>query len=109
MRLCSILIGLLIKFLAIFAAVWPSITSPFLFTLLATQASKATGNQGNITTYNKAASPSDIFQRNPSNQTDVRTSTDLVSALSQFQQGGKKEEIQSNKDPLTAHNLDQLI
>ena len=76
---------------------------------LAEKASKATGNQGNITTYNKAASPSDIFQRNPSNQTDVRTSTDLVSALSQFQQGGKKQEIQSNKDPLTAHNLDQLI
>ena len=76
---------------------------------LAEKASKATGIQGNITTYNKAASPSDIFQRNPSNQTDVRTSTDLVSALSQFQQGGKKQEIQSNKDPLTAHNLDQLI
>ena len=58
--------------------------------------------------YNKGASPSDIFQRNPSNQTDVRTSTDLVSALSQFQQGGNKHEIKSDKDPLTAHNLDQL-
>ena len=75
---------------------------------LAEKAGRATGNKGKITTYNKGASPSDIFQRNPSNQTDVRTSTDLVSALSQFQQGGNKQEIQSNKDPLTAHNLDQL-
>ena len=39
------LIGLLIKFLAILAAVAVSITSPFLLTLLTTQASKATGNK----------------------------------------------------------------
>ena len=75
---------------------------------MAEKAGKATGNTGNITTYNKGASPPDIFQRNPNNQTDVRTSADLVSALSQFQQGGNKQEIQINKDPLTAHNLDQL-
>jgi len=75
---------------------------------LSEKASKATGNKGEVITYNKASSPFDIFQRNPSNQTDVRTSRDLVSALSQFQQGGKKQEIQSDKDPLTAHSLDQL-
>ncbi len=86
----------------------PSLYGHSLGGALAEKAGKATQNKGNITTYNKGASPSDIFQRNPSNQTDVKTSTDLVSALSQFQQGGKKEEIQSNKDPLTAHNLDQL-
>jgi len=75
---------------------------------LAEKASNATGNTGEIITYNKAASPSDIFQINPSNQTDVRTSGDLVSALSMFQRGGKKKEIKVNKGILRSHKLNQL-
>lgn len=38
-----------------------------------------------VITYNKAVAPQDILQSNPSNQTDVRTSTDVVSALSPLQ------------------------
>lgn len=38
-----------------------------------------------VITYNKAVHPNTIFQSNPENQTDVRTSTDVVSALSPFQ------------------------
>lgn len=75
---------------------------------LAEKAAKATGNTGKIITYNKGASPFDIFQRNPNNQTDVRTSGDLVSSLSRMQSGGKKQEIKFNKGVLKSHNLKQL-
>lgn len=41
-----------------------------------------------VITYNKAANWSHIGQRNPSNQTDIRSNYDLVSALRPFQTGG---------------------
>lgn len=41
-----------------------------------------------VITYNKAANWSHIGQRNPSNQTDIRSNYDLVSALHPFQTGG---------------------
>ena len=75
---------------------------------IAEKAGKETGNTGQVITYNKAVSPSDIFQINPSNQTDVRTSGDIVSALSMFQRGGKKKEIKVNKGILRSHKLNQL-
>lgn len=63
--------------------------------------------KGKITTYNKGAGIDEIFKTRKSNQTDVRTSGDLVSALSANQKGGKQITI-SQPNIFKAHNLKQL-
>ena len=74
---------------------------------LAEKSGKETGNTGKVITYNKGASPSDMFQINPSNQTDIRTKNDPVSFLSMFQRGNKQE-IKGRKDLLKTHSLNPL-
>jgi hypothetical protein len=71
-------------------------------------AGEATG--GKTYTYNKAALPSDILKRIRADQTDIRTSKDIVSAPSRFQSGGQKVVIQSKPTEtfLYAHSLDPL-
>ena len=43
-----------------------------------------------VLTYNKAVGIHDAFQKNPENQTDIRSSRDLVSGLSPFQSSKNK-------------------
>jgi len=62
-----------------------------------------------VITYNKAVHPNTIFQSNPENQTDVRTSTDIVSALSPLQfNKNKTVTIPSGYDLLKAHKPSML-
>jgi len=62
-----------------------------------------------VITYNKVVHPNTIFQSNPENQTDVRTSTDIVSALSPLQFSKNKTiTIPSGYDLLKAHKPSAL-
>jgi hypothetical protein len=62
-----------------------------------------------VITYNKAAHPNTVFQTNPENQTDVRTNTDVVSALSPLQfSKNKTVTIPSGYDLLKAHKPSAL-
>jgi hypothetical protein len=76
--------------------------------LLAELAGEATG--GKTYTYNKAALPQDAFKKIRKEQTDIRTSKDIVSAPSRFQSGGQKVVIQSKptENFLSAHSLEPL-
>jgi hypothetical protein len=61
---------------------------------------------GKAYTYNKAVVPTDIFKKVRAEQTDIRTSKDIVSLPSYFQTGGQKVTIQSgaNENILSAHS-----
>jgi hypothetical protein len=62
-----------------------------------------------VITYNKAVAPQNAFQSNPENQTDIRTSTDIVSALSPFQFSKNKIiTIPGSWNPLQAHKPSAL-
>lgn len=50
---------------------------------------------GNITTFNKGVGIKGLFKKIPDYQTDIRTSKDLVSALSLTQRGGKRRTVKS--------------
>ena len=63
--------------------------------------------KGTITTFNKGAGLSELFKPIGSNQTDVRTSGDLVSVLSATQGGGKKV-LLNNPNVLSAHSISNL-
>lgn len=67
-------------------------------------AGEATG--GKSYTYNKAVVPTDIFKKVRAEQTDIRTTKDIVSLPSYFQTGGQKVTIQSgtNENILSAHS-----
>ena len=71
-------------------------------------AGEATG--GKSYTYNKATLPGDVFKKIRPEQTDIRTSKDIVSAPSIFQSGGKKETIKSSvfDTVLSAHSIGAL-
>jgi hypothetical protein len=71
-------------------------------------AGEATG--GKTYTYNKAVVPTDIFKKIRPEQTDIRTSKDIVSAPSYFQTGGEKITIQSSPfdSYIKAHGLEEL-
>lgn len=71
-------------------------------------AGEATG--GKSYTYNKIVLPKDILKKTREEQTDIRTSKDLVSFPSVLQSGGKKITIQSNPfdSYLKAHRLSNL-
>ena len=71
-------------------------------------AGEATG--GKVYTYNKAALPQDVLKKTRKEQTDIRTSKDLVSLPSVFQSGGEKITIQSGATDsyLKAHSLGEL-
>jgi len=62
-----------------------------------------------VITYNKAVAPQDMFQSNPENQTDIRTSTDVVSALSPLQFSKNKiVTVPSSWNLLKAHGTNAL-
>jgi hypothetical protein len=63
-----------------------------------------------VITYNKAAGLHDVLQKNPKNQTDIRTSRDLVSMLNPFQRNSNKIVTidQKTLNPLKAHGTDAL-
>jgi hypothetical protein len=63
-----------------------------------------------VITYNKASGPSDLFRKNPKNQTDIRTDIDVVSALAPLQSHENKVvTVPSNSwNPLTAHGTTPL-
>jgi hypothetical protein len=80
---------------------------------LAEQAGERYG--GKVITYNKAALPSDVFKPIRKEQTDIRTSPDIVSAFSIFQKGGQKKTIKAPvntktifSSALEAHSLKSL-
>jgi hypothetical protein len=58
-----------------------------------------------VITYNKAAGLHDVRQKNPSNQTDVKTSRDIVSLLTPLQQSSNNVVTikQDTLNPHTAH------
>ena len=62
---------------------------------------------GKITTFNKGAGISDLFHKIKKNQTDIRTSGDLVSALSTTQKGKNKITLKNN-NIFTSHGLNNL-
>jgi hypothetical protein len=61
-----------------------------------------------VITYNKGAGIGDIGKIINKNQTDIRTGSDLISALSLTQKGGKKITVKDTKflNPVYAHNPD---
>ena len=63
--------------------------------------------KGKITTFNKGAGASDLFRKISKNQTDIRTSGDIVSALSTTQRGKNKITLKNN-NILKAHGLINL-
>ena len=71
-------------------------------------AGEATG--GKTYTYNKATLVPDLLKKTRAEQTDIRTSKDLVSLPSVLQSGGQKVTIQSGSTDsfLKAHSLSEL-
>lgn len=65
---------------------------------------------GKTYTYNKAITPADLLKRTRQEQTDIRTSKDIVSLPSLFQSGGQKITIASGLSDtiLKAHELSNL-
>jgi hypothetical protein len=63
-----------------------------------------------VITYNKASGVSDLFRKNPSNQTDIRTGIDVVSALAPIQRSYNKVITIPSKtfNPLIAHGTNAL-
>jgi hypothetical protein len=63
-----------------------------------------------VITYNKAAGLHDVRQKNPSNQTDVKTSRDIVSLLTPLQQSSNNVVTikQDTLNPHTAHMTSAL-
>ena len=61
-----------------------------------------------VITYNKGAGLGDIGKKINKNQTDIRTGSDLISALSLTQKGGKKITIKDTifPNPIYAHKPD---
>ena len=63
--------------------------------------------KGKITTFNKGAGMGDLLKQISSHQTDIRTSGDIVSALSTTQRGKNKITLKNN-NILKAHGLKNL-
>jgi hypothetical protein len=63
-----------------------------------------------VITYNKAIAPGDMFRRNPKNQTDIRSSRDVVSSLSPFQTHSNPVVViqQDTLNPQKAHYTSSL-
>jgi hypothetical protein len=67
------------------------------------------GAKGNITTFNKGVGISGVGKAIPKNQTDIRTTADVVSALSLTQKyNGNQETIKGSLNPIKAHGLENL-
>jgi len=74
---------------------------------LSEQAAKATP-QSEVYTYNKLAGLPSVFQKNPQNQYDYRTTLDIPSFLGQFQSGGTKQNISGSWNPIASHDIEYL-
>lgn len=63
-----------------------------------------------IITYNKAATPKSILSATPKKEKDIRTSGDLVSALSVLQKHKSRMKTIRSKsiNPITTHNVDAI-
>lgn len=72
--------------------------------------SENSGVTGNIYTFNKGAGIFDIGKKISDKQTDIRTSKDVVSALSIGQRGGTKKTISSplTTNVIASHSVSQL-
>ena len=73
--------------------------------------SENSGAKGNITTFNKGVGIADIGKKIPSNQTDIRTRNDVVSALALTQKhNGDLVNLKTSllQNPIKAHALDNL-
>jgi len=68
------------------------------------------GASGKIYTYNKGVGLADIGKTIPKNQTDIRTTADIVSALSLTQKygNGNQQTIKGGLNPVKAHSLENL-
>lgn len=72
-------------------------------------AEKVGKKSNKIITYNKATTLRSLLEPTSSNQTDIRTSGDIVSELSKYQKRkGHSITIPSTRNPIQAHNLNQL-
>ena len=71
-------------------------------------AENAARDKSNVYTYNKAASIPQVFQQNPQNQYDYRTTLDIPSFLGQFQSGGTKQNISGSWNPIASHDIEYL-
>lgn len=72
---------------------------------------EASGARGNIITYNKGVGIAGIGKSVPKNQTDIRTPSDIVSALSLAQKHNGKLEtlpVPLLQNPVKAHSLENL-
>lgn len=76
---------------------------------LAERAGERTGAK--VITYNKAVLPEDILKTIRPEQTDIRTTKDIVSLPSYFQSGGQKKTIQLPKSTniFSAHSISNLF
>ena len=64
---------------------------------------------GKVYTFNKATAPTDIFKKTRAEQTDIRTTHDVVSLPSIFQTGGEKITLKTDKKgPVSAHAVSNL-
>jgi hypothetical protein len=72
-------------------------------------AEKVGKKSNKIITYNKATTIRSLLTPTQSNQTDIRTSGDIVSQLSKYQKKrGTSITIPSTNNPIKAHNINQL-
>lgn len=74
---------------------------------------EVSGAKGNVYTYNKATGLADIGKKIPANQKDIRTTGDLVSAISNTQNHEKKMKqlnglLGYNQGIIPAHDLSNL-
>lgn len=72
-------------------------------------AEKVGKKSNKIITYNKATTIRSLLEPTQSNQTDIRTTGDIVSHLSKYQKKrGSTITIPSTRNPIQAHNTNQL-
>lgn len=61
-----------------------------------------------VVTFNKGAGLFDVGKNIKSSQSDIRTKYDLPSALSTFQTGGNRVQLEGTLNPLETHMVSQL-
>lgn len=71
-------------------------------------AEKGARKGSDVYTYNKAAGLPSIFTKRNENQTDYRTTFDLPSAFSAYQDGGSSKTLAGSWNPILSHNIKYL-
>jgi len=85
----------------------PTYASHSLGAYLSEQAAKKTPDS-QVYTYNRAVAPSSIFSSTPKNQYNYRTTLDVPSALSIFQNDKNRTTLAGSWNPLLSHDLKYL-